>query len=95
MSGGAGDDKLFGDHFKAPGADVIDGGPGFDRVIDDYPVGEGAVTVTLDNVANDGRAGENDNLIGIEEIEGPPGTYVGSDAAETFTVGATGRSRRA
>ena len=92
VSGGAGDDKLFGDHFKAPGSDVVDGGPGFDRIIDDYPVGEGAVTVTLDNVANDGRAGENDNLIGIEHIEGPPGTYVGSDAAETFTVGATGRT---
>ncbi len=92
VSGGDGDDKLYGDHFKAPGADVIDGGPGFDRVIDDYPVGEGPVTVTLDNVANDGRAGESDNLIGIEEIEGPPGTYIGSDAAETFTVGATGEA---
>jgi Ca2+-binding RTX toxin-like protein len=92
VSGGDGDDKLFGDHFKAPGSDVIDGGPGFDRVIDDYPVGEGPVTVTLDNLANDGRVGENDNLIGIEQIEGPPGTYVGSDAAETFTVGATGQT---
>ena len=92
VSGGAGDDKLFGDHFKAPGADVIDGGPGFDRVIDDYPAGQGAVSVTLDGIANDGRAGENDNVIGIEEIEGPQGTYVGSDAAETFTVGATGQS---
>jgi Ca2+-binding RTX toxin-like protein len=92
VSGGAGDDKLFGDHFKAPGADVIDGGPGFDRVIDDYPAGEGAVTVTLDNVANDGRAGENDNLIGVESIEGPQGTYVGSDAAETFVVGAAGQA---
>ena len=92
VSGGAGDDKLFGDHFKAPGSDVIDGGAGFDRVIDDYPTGEGPVTVTLDNVANDGRAGENDNLIGVEEIEGPPGTYTGSDAAETFTVGATGET---
>ncbi len=92
VSGGDGDDKLFGDHFKAPGSDVVDGGPGFDRVIDDYPVGEGPVTVTLDNLANDGRAGENDNLIGIEHIEGPPGTYVGSDAAETFTVGATGQT---
>ena len=92
VSGGDGDDKLYGDHFKAPGSDVVDGGPGFDRVIDDYPVGEGPVTVKLDNVANDGRAGENDNLIGIEQIEGPPGTYVGSDAAETFTVGATGQT---
>ena len=51
----------------------------------------GAVTVTLDGIANDGRAGENDNVIGIEEIEGPQGTYVGSDAAETFTVGAASR----
>ena len=92
VSGGAGDDKLFGDHFKAPGSDVIDGGPGFDRVIDDYPIGSGAVSVTFDNLPNDGRAGENDNLMGIEELEGPPGTYVGSDAAEKFVVGATGAS---
>ena len=91
VSGGDGDDKLYGDHFGPPAADVIDGGPGFDRVVDDWEVGS-AVNVTFDNVANDGRPGENDNLIGIEEIEGPPGTYVGSDAAETFTVGAAGRS---
>jgi hypothetical protein len=91
VAGGDGDDKLYGDHFKAPAADVIDGGPGYDRVIDDWDVGA-AVSVTLDNLANDGRPGENDNLIGIEEIEGPPGTYVGSDAAEKFVVGASGAS---
>jgi hypothetical protein len=87
VNGGEGDDKLFGDHFEAMGNDVIDGGPGQDRVIDDYPAGQGAVRVSLNGAADDGRAGEQDNLISIEEIEGPSGTYVGSDAAETFTVG--------
>ena len=94
VSGGDGDDKLFGDHFEPPAADVIDGGPGFDRV-EDWDVATSTrpdVTVTLDNTANDGRPGENDNVIGVEQIEGPAGTYVGSDAAETFTVGETGRS---
>jgi RTX calcium-binding nonapeptide repeat (4 copies) len=94
VSGGDGDDTLFGDHFEAPASDVIDGGPGFDR-IDDWSVtssGPSGVSVTLDNVANDGRPGENDNVIGVESIEGPQGTYVGSDAAETFVVGASGET---
>jgi Ca2+-binding RTX toxin-like protein len=90
VSGGDGDDKLYGDHFEAPAPDVIDGGPGFDRVVDDWDVASGPVNVTFDNAANDGRAGENDNLVGIEFIEGPPGTYTGSDAPETFVVGASG-----
>jgi Ca2+-binding RTX toxin-like protein len=92
VSGGDGDDTLFGDHFKAPGTDVIDGGPGFDKV-DDWDFGTSTrvpVNVTLDNAANDGRPGENDNVIGVEQIEGPAGSYVGSDAAETFVVGESG-----
>ena len=89
VSGGGGDDILFGDHFKAPGADVIDGGPGFDKVRD-WDSGESTrvpVNVTLDRSANDGRPGEGDNVFDVEHIEGPGGTYVGSDAAETFVVG--------
>ena len=89
VSGGDGDDLLFGDHFKAPGADVIDGGPGFDRVRD-WDSGTSTrvpVNVTLDRAANDGRPGEGDNVFDVEHIEGPGGTYVGSDAAETFVVG--------
>jgi len=92
VSGGEGDDKLYGDHFKPAAPDVIDGGPGFDRVQDDWGISDGAVTLTLDNVANDGRAGESDNVIGIESIEAGYGTFVGSDAAETFIVGAAGQS---
>jgi Ca2+-binding RTX toxin-like protein len=92
VSGGDGDDALFGDHFKAPGTDVIDGGPGFDRIRDDWSFGttNPPVDITLDRTANDGRPGENDNVFDVEQIEGPAGRYVGSDAAETFVVGASG-----
>jgi Ca2+-binding RTX toxin-like protein len=92
VSGGDGDDKLFGDHFKPIAPDVVDGGPGFDRVEDDWGAADGPVTLTLNGVADDGRAGEGDNVIGVESIEAAHGTFVGSDAAETFVVGATGQS---
>lgn len=77
LSGGAGDDVLDGgvdndvergnggaDLFvqgaAANGADSLYGGPGFDRV--DYSARTGTVTVTFDNVADDGAAGEKDNV---------------------------------
>lgn len=92
VRGGDGDDLVYGDHFAAQGADLIDGGPGTDRV-DDWS-GNADATVTLDGAANDGRPGESDNVVAVETIEGPPGSYTGSDAAETFDVGASGRTTR-
>ena len=56
--GNAGDD-LFGQGAAANGADVLFGGAGYDRV--DYSARTGTVTVTFDNVANDGATGEKDN----------------------------------
>lgn len=69
--GGAGDDDLKGDGQAAPGADVIDGGEGNDLLkdyvqtsVDVHP----PANVSLDGVANDGRPGENDNVVGVERI---------------------------
>jgi Ca2+-binding RTX toxin-like protein len=71
--GGQGDDFLTGyegdDIFPMgatiDGADQVSGGPGEDTV--DYLSRRDAASVTLDNQANDGVAGENDNI--VEDIE--------------------------
>lgn len=73
LFGGAGNDYLDGDHDN----DLIAGGLGADVIVGD----EGADTVTyagslarlwlsLDGLANDGAAGEGDNLLTIENIIG-------------------------
>ena len=66
LLGGDGDDELDG----GPGADALSGGPGRDAA--SY---EGAgVDVTLDGVANDGAAGEGDNvLLDTEDVYGTEG----------------------
>jgi Ca2+-binding RTX toxin-like protein len=83
VEGGEGNDTLSGD--LAPdrepttrvGADVVDGGGGLDT-FRDYD-GNATVAVTMDGAANDGRAGEGDNLKSLEEID----TFV----AGTFDMG--------
>lgn len=72
LRGGEGDDDLTGDDGAAPGRDVIDGGPGYDRVDDwvELDVSRWVPAhVSLDGKANDGRAGEGDRVDGVEEIE--------------------------
>jgi RTX calcium-binding nonapeptide repeat (4 copies) len=73
VRGGAGDDEMFGDHYKGPGADLIDGGPGTDTTsewsIPDQLDRQPRVNVTLDGVANDGRPGEGDNVVGVERLD--------------------------
>jgi Ca2+-binding RTX toxin-like protein len=56
LQGGPGDDLIDG----GAGADSIAGGPGIDTV--DYSNRTGTVYVTMDNQANDGEAGEHDNV---------------------------------
>jgi len=70
LRGGPGADSLRGDDLAAA-PDVIDGGPGIDRIPDaaysaraDEP--QPMVSISLDGVANDGREGEGDNIIGVE-----------------------------
>ncbi|MBS1870106.1 MAG: hypothetical protein JSS99_10605 [Actinobacteria bacterium] len=84
LSGGAGNDELDG----GPGADILNGGPGSDVV--SYS-GTLPVKVTLDGVANDGTAGEGDNVgSDVEDIFGGDGDdkLVGSRAANTIDGGA-------
>lgn len=86
LRGGDGRDRLTGDDTSERGvfADVLDGGPGVDTLID-YRAqgGESAappISVTLDGVADDGRAGEGDDVTAIEVLlPSSPGTFVGDD----------------
>ena len=66
------------------GADVLNGGPGLDRVI--YDERTSGVNVSLDGIANDGAPGENDNATGDEEIVGGAGgdTLTGNSAANAL-----------
>ncbi|HKF85425.1 MAG TPA: calcium-binding protein, partial [Candidatus Limnocylindrales bacterium] len=74
IEGDSGDDSLSG----GPGNDMLDGGRGSDRLsggagVDsvDYRGARRAVTVTLDGAANDGVAGERDDVRG--DVEGVRG----------------------
>jgi Ca2+-binding RTX toxin-like protein len=85
LSGGPGDDELLGGAcneslFGDTGADDLVGGDGFDFLSFN---GNAGVDVTLDNVANDGEPGENDNV--HDDIE----TLFGTDFNDTI-IGAAG-----
>jgi hypothetical protein len=80
LRGARGDDVLAG----GPGSDDLAGGPGRDAVV--Y-AGEPAVSVTLDDLANDGPRGESDNVqTDVEEVYGTPADdlVVASAGAETL-----------
>ncbi len=84
IDGGAGDDELDG----GTGADVLNGGPGSDAV--SYS-GSAQIVVTLDRTANDGIAGEGDNVgSDVEDIFGSdgPDKLTGGPAANTIDGGA-------
>ena len=77
LGGGAGDDAWSG----GPGPDVFDGGDGTDTV--DYSARSAPVSVTVDGIANDGQAGEGDNVVNAEEITGGSGN-------DTIVAGSNG-----
>jgi Ca2+-binding RTX toxin-like protein len=90
--GGAGQDTLTGGHggdFFVDGTDgldtdTFDGGPnptGSSDQVNYSAITSSGVDVTLDGVANDGRAGEDDNVLNIEAITGSsrPDTLTGND----------------
>ncbi len=103
LNGGDGNDRLHGEHGHdllrgdagddfidggLHGADVFSGGTGSDYVplIRDFDV-----FVSLDNVANDGEAGEGDNVgSDVEEVTtgGGDDVLVGSASANEFSTGA-------
>jgi hypothetical protein len=81
LRGGGGDDVLRG----GPGNDDLSGGPGTDAAtFADSPVG---VTVTIDDLADDGPPGAHDNVqIDVEDVYGSEfaDRLVGSAAANTL-----------
>jgi Ca2+-binding RTX toxin-like protein len=90
VRGGDGDDALLGDGITL-GADVLDGGPGTDRIEGDWIQNDrGAndpISVTLDGAANDGHAGEGDNVIGVELVKVTrPGVFAAGADAMTIDV---------
>jgi len=95
--GGGGDDEVDGDGYKDPGADLIDGGPGYDYV-DGWSTPEDlqrqpAVNVTLDGLANDGRPGEGDNVLNVEDFQMyVVGAFTGTDAREKIVIFNPGNS---
>ena len=90
LHGDDGNDLLSGDGYKDPSADTIDGGAGEDRIESEWSQTEKPnvpISVTLDGVANDGRAGESDNVVSIEKLDLPPaGTLIGSDGPDSFDL---------
>jgi Ca2+-binding RTX toxin-like protein len=88
LYGQAGDDIVSGDSHKAPAADIIDGGPGIDRIDQDWNDLSGAlVTLTLGGGDDDGRPGEGDDVRGVEKvISFNPVGYAGTDGADHIEV---------
>ncbi|HEY4097721.1 MAG TPA: hypothetical protein VGM33_19515 [Baekduia sp.] len=89
LNGGAGDDLLAPDGNEPAAADVVDGGPGVDRIEQDWSDRtqpdrpNPPVTVTLAGGADDGRPGEGDDIRGVESVvTHQPSALVGTEAAE-------------
>jgi hypothetical protein len=99
LRGEGGNDLLIGDGPSAFGVfgDVLDGGAGVDT-LDDYVSSAGApdappVTISLDGAANDGRAGEGDNILAVERISSDSaGTFTGDAGDNEFTPPEVGRA---
>ena len=85
VTGGAGDDELLGADgddmlIGGPGADALSGGGGRDQA--DYYEHTEPLTLTIGDGANDGAAGEGDDIRGdVEEVGGGDGAdlIVGND----------------
>ncbi len=96
VRGEGGDDSLSAgkEEPSANASDIVDGGPGFDRmpaVDNDYSRGfDEDVSVTNDGVANDGEAGEGDNVISVEglRVEAGHATVVGTAGNDDIFVDA-------
>ena len=73
LTGGDGNDIMRGG-FGTPAADTYFGGPDIDQVIYDDRPDSSPLSITIDNVADDGIPGENDNIrTDVENVDGGPG----------------------
>jgi Ca2+-binding RTX toxin-like protein len=87
LDGGAGDDLLNGDANKSPSPDTIDGGPGYDTIESDWEYDDDPVSITLGAGADDGFAGEGDDVRNVEKVQThQPSALTGSDADEYLEV---------
>ena len=85
--GDDGNDTVSGDSHKAASPDLIDGGPGVDRIEQDWSDGDAAMVLTLAGGADDGRPGEGDDVRGVEQLKSfQPGRYVGTDGADRIEL---------
>jgi Ca2+-binding RTX toxin-like protein len=85
LNGGAGND-IFYESVGANGADTFSGGPGTD--VADYSARSATLTVTINDLANDGQAGEADNVkTDVEDLVG------GSSGDSLTTSGSTSANR--
>jgi Ca2+-binding RTX toxin-like protein len=90
LEGGSGDDLLWGGDDQTE-ADILTGGDGSDTA--DYSRREAPLTIDTDGVADDGQAGENDNVApDVERILGglEGDTLTGDDGSETLDGGPGG-----
>jgi Ca2+-binding RTX toxin-like protein len=95
IDGGAGDDLLSPDGYEHANADVVDGGPGVDRIEADYSSRfsdtDPPVAITFGGGADDGRPGEGDDLRNVEKIWiNVGGTFTGTDGADEFRLSQVG-----
>ena len=88
---GAGDDLLV----DTPGADLLDGGEGtLDAITYGAYLPGGPLALSLDGVANDGRAGEGDNLLDVEWVTGgPQADVITGGPTANFLFGGDGDDR--
>jgi uncharacterized delta-60 repeat protein len=86
LDGGAGNDTLASNG----GTEVLKGGAGTDEVT--YASRTAALRITLDDIANDGETGENDNVFSdIERIRGGAGAdWIDGNAAGNILFGLAG-----
>jgi Ca2+-binding RTX toxin-like protein len=84
LSGGPGNDTLVG----GDGDDTLAGGDGIDTA--DYSGGSSVLSISLNNVADDGSTGEHDNVkTDVEDVVGGsgPDRLVGDSAANVLSGG--------
>ena len=95
LRGGDGTDALRGD-FTVSSPDLLDGGPGVDAIDGDWTQDDHGdddpITVTLDGRADDGHAGEGDNVVAVERIKVTrPGRFVAGADPVVFDIWNLGR----
>jgi Ca2+-binding RTX toxin-like protein len=85
--GDEGNDTVSGDTHKAASPDLIDGGPGRDKIEQDWGDDDTALALTLGGGADDGRPGESDDVRGVEQIlTFAPGRFAGTEGSDRIEV---------